>query len=166
MERAQLATPWPSTVMEEGEWAGWTKFIADPFEEHAGPFYHRRYEQVSIRCAMRVSHQQLNGGGFIHGGALMTFADYCLFAIAQDELHEGPAVTATFNSEFISAVPAGALIECTGEVIRSTRSLIFVRGLMTSEGAPVLSFSGLLKRIRPSNTVLHRSSQAQTSSSL
>jgi uncharacterized protein (TIGR00369 family) len=155
MERVEAATPWPSRVVDEGEWAGWTQFTADPFEEHAGPFYHRRIEDGSILCAMRVSDQQLNGGGFIHGGALMTFADFCLFAIAQDELHEAPAVTATFNSEFIAAVPAGRLIECTGEVIRSTRSLIFVRGLMRSAGAPVLSFSGTLKKIGASSAARH-----------
>ena len=85
----------------------------------------------------------------------MTFADFCLFAIAQDELYEAPAVTATFNSEFIAAVPAGSLIECAGEVIRSTRSLIFVRGLMTSEGGPVLSFSGTLKKIRATGAALN-----------
>ena len=55
MERAETATPWPSIVMGEGEWTGWTKFTADPFEEHAGPFYHRRTGEGSIRCAMRVS---------------------------------------------------------------------------------------------------------------
>lgn len=74
---------------------------------------------------MRVSDKQLNGGGFIHDGALMTFADFCLFAVAQGELHEAPAVTLTFSSEFVAAAPAGNLIECTGEVIRSNRSLVF-----------------------------------------
>lgn len=147
MEQVATATPWPCRVLDEGEWAGWTQFTADPFEEHVGPFYHRRQEQGPILCAMRVSEKQLNGGGSIHGGALMTFADFCLFAFAQDELHEANAVTVTFNSEFISAVPSGRVIECTGEVIRSTRSLIFVRGLMTSGGSPVLSFSGTLKKV-------------------
>jgi acyl-coenzyme A thioesterase PaaI-like protein len=60
------------------------------------------------------------------------------------------AVTATFNSEFVASAAAGALIECTGEVIRSTRHLIFVRGLMRSCGEPIFAFSGTLKRIRAS----------------
>lgn len=155
MESVNPATPWPSRVIDEGEWAGWTQFTADPFEQHAGPFYHRRTTDGSIRCAMRVSGKQLNGGGFIHGGALMTFADFCLFAVAQDALHEAPAVTATFNCEFVAAVAAGSLIECTGEVIRSTRSLVFVRGLMRSGDAPVLSFSGTLKKIRLPGSARH-----------
>jgi uncharacterized protein (TIGR00369 family) len=141
-------TPWPSRVVSDGEWAGWTQFTADPFEEHAGPFFYRREDDGAIRCAMRVEHNHLNGGHFVHGGALMTFADYCLFALALDALSGGAAVTATFNSEFIASVGSGALVECTGEVLRSTRHLIFVRGLMQSGGEPIFAFSGTLKRIR------------------
>lgn len=148
MEQAEAKSPWPNRVVDEGEWKGWTEFTSDPFEKLAGPFFHRRRQDGSILCAMRVADKHLNGGDFIHGGALMTFADYCLFAIAQDELHDAPAVTATFNSEFVAAVPSGAIIECTGEVIRSTRHLIFVRGLMKSAGSAVFAFSGTLKRIR------------------
>lgn len=140
--------PWPIRLVSEGEWAGWTQFTADPFEEHAGPFFYRRENDGSIRCAMRVEHKHLNGGHFVHGGALMTFADYCLFALALDALSGGPAVTATFNSEFIASVGAGALIECTGEVLRSTRHLIFVRGILHSGAEPIFAFSGTLKRIR------------------
>jgi uncharacterized protein (TIGR00369 family) len=141
--------------VDRGEWKGWIQFTSDPFEQLAGPFYHRRDENGSIRCAMRVGDTHLNGGGFIHGGALMTFADYCLFAIAQHELRTAPAVTATFNSEFIAAVPAGIVIECTGEVIRSTRHLIFVRGLMKNAEFAVLAFSGTLKKIHPTAAGRH-----------
>ena len=87
------AAPWPSRVVDEGEWAGWTQFTGDPFEEHAGPFFYRRHDDGSIRCAMRVEHKHLNGGHFVHGGALMTFADYCLFAIALDDLCGEPAAS-------------------------------------------------------------------------
>ena len=112
------------------------------------PFFFRRDEVGAVRCAIRIGEKHLNGGHFIHGGALMTFADYCPFAIAQNELQGGPAVTATFNCEFVVSVPAGALIACTGEVIRSTRHPIFVRGLMRSDDLPIFAFSGTLKRIR------------------
>ena len=152
VEQEQLTTPWPSRIVVSGEWAGWTQFVSDPFEEHAGPFFHRREEDGTIVCSMRVEAKHLNGSGYLHGGALMTFADFALFAMAQDELHEASAVTATFNSEFISAVPSGALVECTGEVVRATRSLVFVRGMMKSEGVPVLTFSGVLKKIHRSRT--------------
>ena len=37
----------------------------------------------------------------------MTFADYCLFAIANTVLHEGRGVTLSFATEFIDAVYKG-----------------------------------------------------------
>jgi uncharacterized protein (TIGR00369 family) len=91
----------------------------------------------------------MNGGGFMHGGCLMSFADFALFVIAQPSL-DRPAVTATFNAEFLDAVREGELIEATGEVVKVGRSLVFARGLVTTDGRPALSFSGTLKKTAPS----------------
>jgi acyl-coenzyme A thioesterase PaaI-like protein len=87
----------------------------------------------------------------VHGGCLMTFADYCLFAIANTVLHEG-GVTLSFATEFIDAVYKGELIEGAGEVVRAGRSIIFMRGMLTAEGRPVLSFSGTVKRVTAAGT--------------
>jgi len=76
----------------------------------------------------------------------MTFADYCLFVIAKDALADSRSVTATFNGEFVGAVAPGSLVECTGEVVKAGRSMVFVRGLMTTGGEPVMSFSAVLKK--------------------
>ena len=35
-----------------------------------------------VRCAFRVEKKHLNGMRNVHGGCFMTFADYCLFAMA------------------------------------------------------------------------------------
>lgn len=144
---AEQLPPWPRQEIESGEWAGWTQYIGDPFELHAGPFYHRRLEDGRIVCAMRTEAIHLNGGGFMHGGAMMTFADFALFAIAQTALADRHAVTATFNAEFVGAVKPGSLIECTGEVVRNARSMVFVRGLMKTGDEPVMTFSATLKKL-------------------
>jgi acyl-coenzyme A thioesterase PaaI-like protein len=39
------------------------------------------------------------------------------------------------------------LVAAHGEVLRETRSLIFVRGLITQASRPILAFSGTLKKI-------------------
>jgi len=45
----------------------------------------------------------MNQGGVVHGGCLMTFADFALFAIAAEELGEGGyGLTEAFTSEFLS----------------------------------------------------------------
>jgi acyl-coenzyme A thioesterase PaaI-like protein len=139
----------PVTVTE-GEWAGWQVWHGvDAFEDLVGDYYFRREEGGGIRCVTRCERRHLNGAGFMHGGAIMTFADYCLFMIGQDALEGGRGVTATFNCEFVGAVSPGDLLECTGEVVRGGRSMIFLRGLIAVKDSPVMSFSGVIKRVAP-----------------
>ena len=136
------------TRVEDGEWAGWWSFGGlDPFEDLTGPFYFRRGEDGRHRCAFRAARRHMNGAGVMHGGCLMTFADFGLFIIAQDALGGSRAVTATFNAELVGAVAESARVECAGEVVKAGRSLVFVRGLITADGEPAMSFSGTLKRI-------------------
>jgi uncharacterized protein (TIGR00369 family) len=134
-------------VGTEGEFAGWRTWSRDKFETHSGPFWHRMEDDGSIRCAFRVEKKHLNGSSNVHGGAFMTFADYCLFAIAGPILH-GPAVTVGFSCEFLDAAREGELIEGTGEVTRAGGSLIFLRGRLKSDGRLVFTFSGTIKRVK------------------
>ena len=142
-------TPLPkqgTLVATEGEFAGWTTWTRDTFESHNGPFWHIE-EGGRVRCAFRVEKKHLNGQRYLHGGAFMTFADYCLFALARKELN-GWGVTVAFNAEFLDAAQEGERIDCTGEVTRAAGSLIFLRGMMTSADRPLLSFSGTIKRVK------------------
>ncbi|HMO43187.1 MAG TPA: PaaI family thioesterase, partial [Phenylobacterium sp.] len=100
-------------------------------------------------CAFRAEKKHMNGGGFMHGGCIMTFADFSLFVIARQALEGQHSVTATFNGEFVGAVPLGSLVECTGEGVRAARSMVFVRGLITAGGENVMSFSGVIKKRGP-----------------
>ncbi len=119
----------------------------DPYEDMIGPFFYKKQDDGSYRSAFVSEHRHLNGGGMLHGGLLMSFADFALFATAKDHL-EGMAVTVGFNSEFVSAGEEGALIEATGEVTKATRSLLFVRGKIFSGDNTILTFSGILKKVR------------------
>ena len=118
----------------------------DAFETMTGPFYLREDED-GVRCAFVSEAKHCNAHGMLHGGLLMTFADFSLFAFARKVL-DGACVTVGFNAEFISAGKPDALVEATGEVVRATRSLLFVRGMITSGDATLLSFSGILKKLK------------------
>ena len=131
----------------EGEFKGWRTWTRDNYETHSGPFWHRTEADGRVRCAFRVEKKHLNGSDNVHGGCFMTFADYCLFALASRELH-GPAVTVSFASEFLDAAREGELIECTGEVTRAGGSLIFVRGELKSGERRLFTFSGTIKRVK------------------
>ena len=144
-------------IETEGEFAGWRTWTRDNFETHAGPFYHRVGADGRIACAFRVAEKHLNGSGNVHGGCFMTFADYCLFALAHGELRGSSGVTVGFSCEFLDAAREGELIECDGEVTRAGGSLIFLRGTLRAGTRTLFTFSGTIKRVK-------RKAAAQTAS--
>ncbi|MCK0100504.1 PaaI family thioesterase [Qipengyuania sp. S6317L1] len=132
---------------QEGEFAGWYHSNHDPFETRAGPFYMRREEDGSYLSAFRAEERHMNGAGSMHGGCLMTFADFALFAIATDEMAGQMGVTMNLSSDFLGGAQPGALMEARGEVTRGGGKTIFIRGLITGDGAPVLSFTGIIRKL-------------------
>ena len=136
-------------LIETGDWAGWRTWSGlDPFEDQSGPFYFREGEDGRVTTAFRAETKHMNGGGFMHGGCMMTFADFSLFAIAWKELAESRAVTVSLNGEFVGPARPGDLVTATGEVVRAGGSLLFVRGLVSTGTGPMLNFSGVIKKIR------------------
>lgn len=126
---------------------GWTlQHHADTFSAHAGPFYFREDGPLAGVGFLAEPHH-LNGLGVIHGGALLTLADMALWDICRREVGVFRGVTVTLNAEFLSPGKTGAFIEAGGEMVKAGRKMMFARGLVTSQGAPLLSFSGTLKRI-------------------
>lgn len=136
-----------SVLIETGEWAGWRTWPHDAFESGVGPFYYRRDEAGKVVCRFIAEKRHMNGGGFMHGGCFLTFADYSCFAIAEDQL-QGPSVTVNLSGDFLSAAQVGDVIESTGEVTRAGGRLIYVRGLVTANGKPALSFTSVITRIK------------------
>ncbi|PZR36372.1 PaaI family thioesterase [Caulobacter segnis] len=136
-------------LIETGDWAGWRTWSGlDPFEDQSGPFYFREGEDGRVTTAFRAEPKHMNGGGFMHGGCMMTFADFSLFAIAWKELADSRAVTVSLNGEFVDPARPGDLVTATGEVVRAGGSLLFVRGLVSTGTGPMLNFSGVIKKIR------------------
>jgi uncharacterized protein (TIGR00369 family) len=143
-------TPGPSRLVPvaAGEWAGWHHWEpVDDFEEHSGPFFCKP-EGSTVVCGFRPEAKNRNGGGAVHGGALMTFADYALFIIAGGMEAAIHGVTMTMNCDFVGAAEAERLLTARGEVVRAGGSVVFVRGLIDDDGRAVLAFSGTIKRLR------------------
>lgn len=145
------------TPVEHGPWAGWWKWAGtDPFEEGTGPFFVKR-DARGLMTGFRPEAKNLNGFGSVHGGALLTFADFSLFIVAAADGEEMQGVTVTLNCEFVSAAQAGDLLTARGECVRAGGSLVFARGTILrvaenggADGAEeaVLSFSGTIKRAK------------------
>lgn len=131
----------------EGEFVGWQVWQSDAFEQRAGPFYETTEEQGQALIAFRAEPRHMNGAGFMHGGCLMTFADSALFTIAREAMGGSHGVTMNLSGDFLSAVRVGQLVEARGEVTRGGGKTVFVRGLVTADGAPALSFTGIIRKV-------------------
>lgn len=134
-------------LVEQGEWAGWYYWQGDPFEDANGPFYMKVGDDGRGSCAFRAEQRHMNGGGFMHGGCLLTFADSAIFAIARPELRDHFAVTLHLAGDFLASVRVGQFVEASGEVTRGGGKTIFVRGLVTADGTPALSFTGIIRKL-------------------
>lgn len=83
----------------------------------------------------------------MHGGCMLTFADFALFSIAHEDLKDSHAVTVSLNGEFVGPAHEGDLVEATGEVVKAGKSMIFIRGLVSTGDSPMLAFSGVIKKV-------------------
>jgi len=55
--------------------SGWRCWREDPFEQAAGPFYYR-VDELGPVAAFRAGAKHMNLGASVHGGCLMSFADF------------------------------------------------------------------------------------------
>ena len=119
----------------------------DPAEDHVGPFYYRKTE-AGYQCAFIAGDRNCNVNGTVHGGILMTFADFSLCLAASDHYLSESAITVSFNADFVAAAESGSLIECTPRIVRKTGSMAFVDGDLRVGDEIVLTFSAVVKRLR------------------
>lgn len=118
----------------------------DPFEDHVGPFGYK-VADGRIAFAVQTDERHRNTGGTVHGGMLMTFADFALCLLAVWDQPGERCVTVSCHNDFVAAAQPGDLIEASGEVVRRTRTLAFVRGQLVAGERTLLAFSGIVKRI-------------------
>lgn len=119
----------------------------DPFEDYVGPLYYKPDPKGGYRCAFVIEEKHINGQRGLHGGMMMTFADYALFMIARDALGDDSAVTVSFNADFCSRGELDEFVESTGEVVHASRKMLFVRGTIFAGERVILRYAGVLKRV-------------------
>lgn len=102
-------------------------------------------------CRVRIFPQQphyTNNGGNIHGGITLGLIDVALFATMQHlrGVEAAGSVTIGINTQFIGAGNPAKPLDAVVEVLRETRRLGFLRGLVEQDDALVASFSATIRK--------------------
>ena len=112
-----------------------------------GPLYARR-DEAGFRLGFRVEARHCNLMGICHGGMMATFCDMLLpisAHVLSDEIGKRFLPTINLQIDYLAPAPLGAWVEGEAQLLRSTRSLVFMQGLVRADGASVARVSGIFK---------------------
>ena len=112
-----------------------------------GPLFVLR-EGPLFKLGFHVEQRHCNPMGVCHGGMLATFADMLMPIGAitlVPELHHRFLPTVSLQLDFMASAKLGDWVEGEMQVLRTTRTLVFMQGLVKSGGVMALRCSGVSK---------------------
>jgi uncharacterized protein (TIGR00369 family) len=120
----------------------------DRFNATLGKLLVRGEGEGKARCRMFPDVRQSNLGNIVHGGAILTFIDMAMFAGGYAAgANLGPSVTLDLSAQFLSAAKLGLPLDCSVELLRESKRMAVMRGLVEQEGEAVAAWSGTLRKI-------------------
>jgi uncharacterized protein (TIGR00369 family) len=123
---------------------GWEIVNNTPFGELVGPVWWRE-DGERVRYAIVVAPKHLNRAGNLHGGMLMTLADQAMAMTARKITGGRRHATIELNTQFVGGVRLGEFVEAHPEVVRGTRSVVFMAVKMYVGTRIVVSANGIWK---------------------
>lgn len=124
---------------------GYERVEDEAFNSFVADMYAKKGDDGGLLFKFKPEQRHLNGGGVVHGGMLMTFADLVLGHAVWDATDMAPCTTMSMNCDFVAAGKLGEWIEGSAKITRKTRSVVFVQGELTSGGKTVLAATGIWK---------------------
>ena len=122
----------------------WQPLRTAGFPGLVGPYLGRR-DGEGWTYGFTAEARHLNVGGVVHGGALIAFADETLGMTLWEAAERRPVTTVQLNTHFIAPVRQDDFVTLRAEVLRRTRTLMFVRGLLRVEERTVAALDGVWK---------------------
>ena len=123
---------------------GWVLRPTKAFGTHVGPFY-KPIEGDDTLCGFLADERHGNKRGVVHGGMLATAFDVALGNASWVAAGQKPCATVQLNIHFVGALQLGEFAQMQAEVVRATRSLVFLRGTMTVDGRVIATADGVWK---------------------
>jgi uncharacterized protein (TIGR00369 family) len=102
--------------------------------------------RARVRMFPERKHTNLTDN--LHGGTILSLIDVALFAGSRmfGLIDAGTAVTLDLNTQFIGAGKSGVPLDCEVELLKETRRLLFLRGLVVQEGEKIAAWSGTIRK--------------------
>jgi uncharacterized protein (TIGR00369 family) len=126
--------------------AGWEPYSDDGFIGLIGPLWQKPVGD-SYRYAFLAEHKHHNRRGVVQGGMLMTFADRSMGMTCWYANERQPQATVQLDVHFVDAVQVGEFVEAKCQVVRRTRSLVFMSGELMVGDRVVATAKGVWKTL-------------------
>ena len=94
-----------------------------------------------------AEHKHHNRRGVVQGGMLMTFADRSMGMTCWYANERQPQATVQLDVHFVDAVKVGEFVEAKCQVVRRTRSLVFMSGDLMVDDRVVATAKGVWKTL-------------------
>jgi acyl-coenzyme A thioesterase PaaI-like protein len=127
--------------------SGWTKEDRVGFSALVGPIW-MHHDDAGLAYGFLAEAKHANMRGVVHGGMLMTFADQALGRIVSEAVGRKPIATIQLDTHFLAPARPGDFVEARGTIMRRTRAVVFVEGVLTVKGHPVTRSYGIWKVLK------------------
>ena len=134
------------------------RFGNEGFINVNGPLYARR-SGAALQLGFRVERRHCNLMGILHGGMMATFCDMLLpisAHVLSGELGNRFLPTINLQIDYLAAAPLGSWVQGEAQLLRTTRSLVFMQGLVHADGIKVARVSGIFKIGPPFDDTMRR----------
>lgn len=128
-------------------WMTWQLADTTRFNSLFGPLLLKVEDGVArVRMTPALIHANLSGR--MHGGALLGFIDIALFAASRGFglIQAGTSVTVDLSTQFMDGARIGEPVEVQVELLRQTRRLLFLRGLVVQDADNIASFGATIRK--------------------
>jgi uncharacterized protein (TIGR00369 family) len=121
--------------------------FGDGFIAVNGPLYLKKLD-AGVLLGFRVERRHCNPMGICHGGMIATFCDMLLPISAHylsGELERRFLPTINLQVDYLAASKLGAWVQGEAQLLRATRSMVFMQGVVSADGEAVARVSGIFK---------------------
>ena len=115
------------------------------FMKHLGGLELKKINETHYEFIVEVKEMHLNTGKIAHGGFLSTIADTGMGTAAHRVAGDRRCVTINLNVKFISAVQLGDKLKGKVEILKKTKTLVFINCKISNDKEIVVSASGTWK---------------------